>query len=125
MTSSFARGAGTRAGGSDARGAANGYEVLTDELGTHAGKVDGLAERLQTAVEAARQVSMDNSAFGVICQPFAMMLDPFEQMGVRALEVATESVSGTAGNVRTTVTNYDGQDDTTRQTVKQLGEPLT
>ncbi|OXM63264.1 MULTISPECIES: type VII secretion target [Amycolatopsis] len=125
MTSSFARGAAARAGGSASRGAANGYEVLTDELGTHAGKVDGLAQRLQTAVDAARQVSMDNSAFGVICQPFAMMLDPFEQMGIRALETAKESVTGTAGNVRTAVTKYEGQDEGTRQTVKQLGEPLT
>jgi len=125
MTSSFARGAATRAGGSAARGAANGYEVLTDELGTHAGKVDGLAERLQTAVDAARQVSMSNGAFGVICQPFAMMLDPFEQMGIRALEAAKESVSGTAGNVRTASTAYEGQDEGVGQAVKQMGEPLT
>ncbi|MDQ0379334.1 type VII secretion target [Amycolatopsis thermophila] len=125
MTSRFARGAGTRAGGSAARGAADGYEVLTDELGTHAGKVDGLAERLQTAVDAARQVSMDNGAFGVICQPFAMMLDPFEQRGIQALEAAKECVSGTAGNVRTASTNYEGQDEGTRQAVKRMGEPLT
>ncbi|GAB3567158.1 type VII secretion target [Amycolatopsis endophytica] len=125
MTSSFARGAAARAGGSASRGAANGYEVLTDELGTHAGKVDGLADRLQTAVDAARQVSMDNGAFGVICQPFAMLLDPFEQMGIQALEAAKESVSGTAGNVRTAVTKYEGQDEGTRQALKQMGEPLT
>jgi len=121
----FARGAAARAGGSAARGAADGYEVLTDELGTHAGKVDGLAERLQTAVDAARQVSMDNSAFGVICQPFALMLDPFERMGVQALEAAKESVSGTAGSVRTAATKYEGQDEGTAQAVKTMGEPLS
>ena len=30
-----------------------GYEVLTEELRAHAGKVDGFVDRLRTAAEAA------------------------------------------------------------------------
>ncbi|WP_020670557.1 type VII secretion target [Amycolatopsis nigrescens] len=101
-----------------------GYEVLQDELGTHAGKVDALAERLGTAVGAAQQVSMDNSAFGVICQPFALLLDPFEQMGVQALQKAQESVKDTAGKVRDAVTTYEGKEDETIQTLKTTGGAL-
>lgn len=101
-----------------------GYEVLTDELGTHAGKVDGLAQRLRTAVQAAQQVSMDNSAYGVICQPFALLLDPFEQMGVQALQTAQESVEDTAGKVRDAVQTYEGQDQTSGQALKTIGAPL-
>jgi hypothetical protein len=101
-----------------------GYEVLTGELGTHAGKVDGLAERLQTAVQAAQQVTMDNSAYGVLCQPFALLLDPFEQLGVRALQSAQESVADTAGKVRDAVQTYTGQDQTSGQALKTIGEPL-
>ncbi|WP_435156041.1 type VII secretion target [Amycolatopsis sacchari] len=103
---------------------AEGYEVLTDELTTHAGKVDALADRLSTAVQAAQQVSMDNSAYGVICQPFALLLDPFEQLGVRALQSAQESVADTATKVRDTVQTYEGQDQTTGDAIKTLGEPL-
>ncbi|WP_236789188.1 type VII secretion target [Amycolatopsis sp. GM8] len=102
----------------------DGYEVLTDELDTHAGKVDGLAQRLQTAVQAAQQVAMDNSAYGVICQPFALLLDPFEQMGVRALQSAQESVGDTAGQVRDAVQTYTAQDQSTGQVLDTIGKPL-
>ncbi|GHF46710.1 hypothetical protein FHX82_001548 [Amycolatopsis bartoniae] len=102
----------------------DGYQVLTDELTTHAGKVDGLAERLATAVQAAQQVTMDNSAYGVICQPFALLLDPFEQMGVRALQAAQESVADTAAKVRDAVQTYEKQDQTTGDAIKALGKPL-
>ncbi|HKS44793.1 MAG TPA: ESX-1 secretion-associated protein [Amycolatopsis sp.] len=102
-----------------------GYEVLTGELGTHAGKVDTLADRLKTAVDAARQVTMDNSAYGVICQPFALMLEPFERLGVQALRQAQDSVTDTAGKVREAVRTYEGQDEQAGQDFKTLGEPLT
>jgi Excreted virulence factor EspC, type VII ESX diderm len=86
----------------------DGYEVLTGELTTHAGKVDGFADRLRTAVAAANQVTMNNEAFGVICQPFAMMLQPFEERGVAALSDGVESLVDTGKKVRDTVTTYSG-----------------
>lgn len=98
-----------------------GFGVLGDELGGHAGKVDALADRMKTAVEAAQQVTMDNSAYGVICQPFAMMLDPFEQMGVRALQTASESINGTAEKVRDAVSAYERQEDATAEAIKKAG----
>jgi hypothetical protein len=83
-----------------------GYEVLADELTTHAGKVDGFTDRLRTAVDAAHQVTMNNEAFGVICQPFAAMLQPFEERGVEALRQGVEAMTDTAGKVRNTMTTY-------------------
>nr|WP_042184235.1 type VII secretion target [Kibdelosporangium sp. MJ126-NF4]CEL16167.1 hypothetical protein [Kibdelosporangium sp. MJ126-NF4]CTQ94092.1 hypothetical protein [Kibdelosporangium sp. MJ126-NF4] len=88
----------------------SGYEVLTTELTAHASKVDGLAERLQTAVDAARQVTMNNDAYGVICQPFAMLLQPFEQMGVNALAQGSDKVREIAGTVRDAVKTYDARE---------------
>ena len=87
-----------------------GYEVLTGELTSHAGKVDGLADRLQTAVDAARQVTMNNDAYGVICQPFAMLLQPFEEMGVNALTKGSEKVREIAGTVRDAAKSYDSRE---------------
>ncbi|MEU4525841.1 type VII secretion target [Amycolatopsis sp. NPDC024027] len=101
-----------------------GYEVLTEELGTHAGKVDALAQRLEAAVGAAQQVTMDNSAYGVICQPFAMLLDPFEQRGVEALRQAGRSVTDTAGKVRDAVQAYRNQEHEAGQAISKLGKPL-
>ncbi|WP_019814145.1 type VII secretion target [Saccharomonospora saliphila] len=101
-----------------------GYEVLTGELHAHSGKVDGFAERMRTAVDAARQVTMDNSAYGVICQPFALLLQPFEEMGVTALEQAAETISETAGKVREAADAYTGQEGETASAVTQAGSGL-
>ncbi|WP_116045712.1 type VII secretion target [Amycolatopsis palatopharyngis] len=101
-----------------------GFEVLHEELETHAGKVDGFADRMDTAVSAAQQVAMDNSAYGVICQPFAMLLEPFEQMGVRALQTAAESVSATAGKVRDASATYSAHEDDTAAVIKKTGGAL-
>lgn len=87
-----------------------GYEVLTGELDAHAKKIDGYAQRLQAAVDAARQVTMNNDAYGVICQPFAMLLQPFEEMGVNALAKGVETVNETAQGMRDTVKTYDAQE---------------
>ncbi|TWP46421.1 ESX-1 secretion-associated protein, partial [Lentzea tibetensis] len=62
-----------------------GFGVTADALDAHASSLDGLHGRLQTAVDAARSVSMPTDAYGIICQPFRMMLDPVEQWGLDAL----------------------------------------
>lgn len=88
----------------------SGYEVLAGELLGHAGKVEALTDRLQGAVDAANTVTMDNSAYGVVCQPFALMLQPFEELGVRTLRQAAETLADTARTVRETVEVYEGQE---------------
>lgn len=88
----------------------DGYEVLTGELTTHAGKVDALTDRLRTAVAAAGQVTMGDEAFGVICQPFALLLRPFEELGVRALGTGADALDDTAGRVRDSAASYDADD---------------
>lgn len=88
----------------------SGYEVLTGEIAALAGRVDGLAERLNGAVDAARTVTMDDSAYGVICQPFAALLQPFEEMGVSALAKAVEAVADSATTLRETSREYDDRE---------------
>ena len=87
-----------------------GYEAVTGEIGARAGRVEGLADRLRTAADAARTVAMNDSAYGVVCQPFAMLLQPFEDMGVQALTKAAETVSDNAAKLRETSRAYDAQE---------------
>lgn len=96
----------------------DGYEVLTDELAAHASKIDGLTSRLRTAVDAANTVTMDNSAYGVVCQPFALMLQPFEELGVRTLREGAEALTDTAGKVRDTARSYEQTDTAEARTYK-------
>jgi hypothetical protein len=97
------------------------FQVLTGELDAHAGKVDGLTDRLRTAAEAANAVTMNNDAFGVVCQPFAALLQPFEEMGVRTLREATEALTSSAGKVRDTSRAY-GERESSETTVYRNAE---
>jgi hypothetical protein len=101
-----------------------GYEVLNDELIAHAGKVDALANRLRTASEAANTVTMDNSAYGVVCQPFALMLQPFEELGVRTLKQAADTVAEAARKLRDTAEHYETTDATMATALKGIGGEL-
>lgn len=87
-------------------GDGGGYEVLTGELDGHAGKVDALVERLRTAGDAASEVTMNDSAYGVVCQPFARMLQPFEELGVRTLRQGAQALTDVAKKVRDTARSY-------------------
>ncbi|GAA2676653.1 MULTISPECIES: type VII secretion target [Actinosynnema] len=84
-----------------------GYEAVAGEIDALAGRVDGLAGRLTGAADAGRTVAMNDSAYGVICQPFAALLQPFEEMGVQALSAAAEAVAGNAAKLRETSREYD------------------
>jgi hypothetical protein len=50
-----------------------------------------------------------------------MLLEPFEQMGVRALQTASDSINGTAGKVRDAAAAYQAQDDATADAIKTVG----
>ena len=102
----------------------DGYDVLTGELTTHVGKVDGFVDRLRTAVAAANQVTMNNEAFGVICQPFALLLQPFEELGVRALSDAADALTDTGKKVRDTVTTYSHPETAHATTFRGIEESI-
>lgn len=84
--------------------------VTPDELREHASGVDEVIDRLDTAVEAAQQVSLDNDAYGILCRPFAWMLDPVEQYGIDTLKQAVEGMRDTAENVRGAAEDYESVD---------------
>ncbi len=89
--------------------AGKGYELGSD-LDGHAKQIDGIADSLKVAVDAAQQVSMPTDAYGIICQPFRMMLDPVEQFGIDSLNKAVEAATAVANNVRSSANAYHTQD---------------
>lgn len=85
--------------------------VVVENLRAHVSKVDGVVDQLNTAVDASQQVSLNNDAYGILCQPFALMLDQVEQRGVDALKTAVESMTDTADNIRGAAEDYQSVDD--------------
>ena len=87
------------------------FEVVGETLDGHRKQLDDLSERLRGALDAARTVSMPTDAYGILCQPFRMMLDPVEQWGLDALNGAVEAMDSAATGVNDTVKQYRQQDD--------------
>ncbi|MEV4728927.1 ESX-1 secretion-associated protein [Saccharopolyspora sp. NPDC049426] len=85
--------------------------VAIENLRTHASKVDGVVDQLSTAVDVSQQVSLNNDAYGILCRPFAWMIDPVEQNGVDALREAVTSMRQIADDVRATAEDYQQVDD--------------
>ena len=85
--------------------------VVIEDLRAHASKVDGVAEALAAAVDASRAVTMDNDAYGILCRPFAWMVDQAEQHGIDTLQHAAEAIRGTASDVRAAAEEYQATDD--------------
>lgn len=79
---------------------------LSADLTAHAHQLDGIADGLNQAVDAANQVSMPTDAYGILCQPFRMMLDPVEQYGIKALKDAVTAMTTVSGNVREAAKTY-------------------
>ena len=90
--------------------APRGYEIGTD-LEAHARQLDGIADALQQAVDAANQVSMPTDAYGILCQPFRMMLDPVENYGVTALRDTVTAMDAQAQKVRDAAKAYDSYEN--------------
>ena len=97
---------------------AGGFNVTSDVLEAHAKALQGLHGRLQRAVDAANTVSMPTDAYGIICQPFRMLLDPVEQWGMDALKGVAEAMDSTAKQVTETAKHYQAVEDQIANTLK-------
>jgi hypothetical protein len=87
-----------------------GFEVLVDELRAHASRLDGLADRLNTAVDAGQQVTLGAEAYGKICSFFVPIVQAVSAPGVEALGQASTSMTDTGVGVRDTATAYENRE---------------
>ena len=97
---------------------AGGFNVTSDVLEAHAKALQALHGPLQGAVDAANTVSMPTDAYGIICQPFRMLLDPVENWGMDALKGVAEAMDATAKKVTETAKQYQAVEDQIAQTMK-------
>src|SRR5687768_9355955 len=91
------------------------FDVVVDDLRAHASHLDGLRDRLSTAVSAANTVSMSDDAYGLLCSFLPPIVNPMEQEGIDSLNAATEAVGTTAGNVRLAADYYEDSDQANAQ----------
>jgi hypothetical protein len=100
------------------------FEVFADDLTAHASHLDGLTDRLETAISAAQTVSMSDEAYGLLCSFLPPIVNPMEEEGMNALKAAREGVDTTADNVRTTAAHYQEADDANAESFTPFREAL-
>jgi hypothetical protein len=91
------------------------YEVLTDDLRAHVSHLEGLMDRVQTAMQAAQTVSMDDQAYGLICAFLPGILNPMEEKGAQAMTAASNALGTTADNVNQAIAAYEDREQATAQ----------
>ncbi|HEX6355734.1 type VII secretion target [Actinophytocola sp.] len=85
---------------------ADGFQIGVD-LSAHSQQLKGVMDALSQAADAARTVSMPTDAYGILCQPFRMMLDPVEQWGLDALQKAVDATETASDQVQAVAKTYE------------------
>jgi excreted virulence factor EspC (type VII ESX diderm) len=93
----------------------DGFELAAGELTAHGGHVDGLSDRLDTTLDAARVTSMGDEAYGLLCAFVPAVVNPMEARAVDALRAAVDGLRATAEHVRTTARQYTERDEANAQ----------
>lgn len=86
------------------------FELVVDELRGHADRLRGISDQLDQALNAARQVSISDQAYGKICTFFPPIIAFVSQAGVDSLAATVTSVGETVQGVRETAVAYEGVD---------------
>ena len=90
---------------------ADGYEVTSTELATHAKAVDQVGSTLDQALSAAQQVTMGVQAYGLICGPlFVPMVLAVSTPGIVTLGLAKQAMGSVSDSIRETARGYEAQE---------------
>lgn len=92
------------------------FELVVGELRGHADRLRGISDQLDQALNAAREVSISDQAYGKICTFFPPVVHFISQAGIESLAEAVTSVGETVQGVRETAANYDAVDEANSST---------
>jgi hypothetical protein len=81
------------------------------EVERHAGRVEQVADAVETARSAVHDVTMDHAAYGILCQFLPGILSPVFALGADALHRSIDALHETAASLRDTVTDLTGTDE--------------
>jgi uncharacterized protein YukE len=85
------------------------FAVVPEELAAHASHLDGLVDRLNTALSAAGS-AMSDDAYGLLCAFLPPIVNPTGDKAAETLKAAIDGVRTTADNIRTTAKSYQDSD---------------
>lgn len=100
-----------------------GFTVAVEQLRTHAGVLDQVAGTMGQALDAARQASLSDAAYGQlpVSAAFAGLVRMVATPGMDALSQAQTTMSSMGTALTTTATNYDTVEQANADSFQQLG----
>lgn len=92
------------------------FGILVNELRAHGSRLDGLQERLSTALAAGREVALGDQAFGQICSFMVPVVHLVTNPGVEVIGQAATTMTDTAGDIRGAANTYETAEQGNTQT---------
>lgn len=77
------------------------------------GGLASVSGQLETALDAAKEVTMSTDAYGVLCSFFPDMLEPLTDLGIDTLTAAVRSTRELADTIKLTADQYQAMEDET------------
>ncbi|MEU9510204.1 type VII secretion target [Micromonospora sp. NPDC048170] len=98
----------------------DGIHVRPEDLTAHAGRLDQVAGRLDTANRAGQHVRLGTHAYGQLCALVPMLLDDLQRTLVDGIGTAAGSVRDTAERLRVGAERYRAADTRAAQLLDQV-----
>jgi hypothetical protein len=97
-------------------------KVVKSQIRAHAGRVEEVGNRVDTARSAASQVSMTAEAYGRLCSPLLVpILSTLEGVGIAGIGASAAAVDGTALALRTMANNLELVDEIASHAISSAG----
>ncbi|WP_367127594.1 type VII secretion target [Saccharothrix sp. HUAS TT1] len=103
---------------------ADGFTVDSGELAAQAAALDGLASRADTASAAGQHVTSLDDAYGLLCRPFADLLEEPQQRGVDTLQATAENMRQLVTDLGETAKVYREAEERITAVVQALARSL-
>jgi hypothetical protein len=102
-----------------AQGSGEEIQVSADQLRAHGGSVDSVAADVDLAAGAVETVHFDALAYGLFCQALPLMMEPLKQVIGSALARQSDSLSGTAEDLRAAADLYRARSDDSARRLRE------
>jgi excreted virulence factor EspC (type VII ESX diderm) len=97
------------------------FGVRPGELVAHAGTVEGIAGRVDTAAQAGAATRAGSDAYGKLCAMVPVLLNVLQDTLVGGIEAAAESLRDTGSRLRVTAGDYEAVDEDNASGVRAAG----
>jgi hypothetical protein len=89
----------------------DGIDVTPPDLVTHAGHLEGIADKVATARQAGDAVRLDAAAYGTLCTIVPALLGGLQGLLADGVDAASHSLRDTGGRLRSAADNYRSADE--------------